>query len=59
MFEHAIEPFSKVIELKQVIDEKPRQPVYVHERAKCFLVIKEYEKSLEDFNMVLSIQTNN
>ena len=49
MFEHAIEPFSKVIE------EKPDEPVYVHERAKCYLVIKDYEKSLEDFNMVLKI----
>ena len=49
MFEHAIEPFSKVIE------EKPGEPVYVHERAKCYLVIKEFKKSLEDFNFVLSI----
>jgi tetratricopeptide (TPR) repeat protein len=53
MFEHAIEPFSKVIL------DKPSEPIYVHERAKCYLVIQEYEKALSDFNMVLSHQTAN
>ena len=42
-----------------MIEERPFEPIYVHERAKCYLVIKEYEKALDDFNMVLSYQGSN
>ncbi len=42
-----------------MILDKPSEPIYVHERAKCYLVIQEYEKALSDFNMVLSHQTAN
>ena len=52
-FEKAIEPLSRAIELQKY------EPCYVHERAKCYLLVGENQKALNDYNEVIKMQSKN
>lgn len=53
MHEKAIAPLSKAIELAY------NQAPYIHERAKCYLLTDQYQKSLEDYTQVIALQSSN
>ena len=52
-FDKAIEPLSRAIDLSKF------EPCYIHERAKCYLLVGQNEKALKDYNEVIRMQTNN
>lgn len=37
----------------------PHKAHFIHERAKSYLLVGEYLKSIEDFNLVIHMQTKN
>lgn len=51
--EKSIDPLSKALNLN------PTEAVYLHERAKCFLIIENYNDSITDFTSVLNLQPKN
>ena len=53
MYEQAITPLTKAISFHKY------EACYVHERAKCYLLINEFQKALDDFNTVLNLQQKN
>jgi hypothetical protein len=44
LFEKAIEPLSKAIELNKI------EACYIHERAKCYLLIDDFKNAVKDFD---------
>lgn len=53
MFDKAIEPLTNAIDLQKY------EPAYIHERAKCFLLVGENQLALEDFDKVIEMQPHN
>ncbi len=52
-FDKAIEPLSRAIDLAKY------EPCYIHERAKCYLLVDENERALKDYNEVIRMQPKN
>lgn len=62
-FDKAIEPLSKVIDrslllLLQAHSMQKYEAQYIHERAKCYLLVNENQKALDDFNEVIGMQVD-
>lgn len=51
--EKSIEPLSEALELN------PTEGNYLHERAKCLLIIEEYDSAINDFTFVIELQPRN
>lgn len=55
-----MEQFHKAVDfLTCAINLAPEAAVYHHERGKCYLKIKSYQKALEDLNFTISKQPEN
>lgn len=49
LYEQAIEPLTKAIQLMKT------EACYIHERAKCYLLVDQYELSVKDFDRVIEL----